>query len=259
MAKKTYFPVRKGKAILYYFTVDKETGEFTAYYAMRIDDDNSLLELAEYMGYDVCYVRLGTSPIKHRSVMVPCCTSPEDTRLSNMQQGRRAMQFAKGDIRDQRNEIANTHCLLPAEKGVWKRCPYSDLVNIDGTINRNHKCCDGRGADDACPFAKFKPASSVVPMSELYSENEDGEREPYEIASPVSPYESTRYEQLSVDFLKYIKARKPKLEKLAELLVKGYTQRDAERLLVKKHSTIWSQNQLLKQYAEEFLRTVAIS
>ena len=43
MAKKTYLPVKKGKAILYYFTNDKETGEFTAYYAMRIDGDNSLI------------------------------------------------------------------------------------------------------------------------------------------------------------------------------------------------------------------------
>lgn len=259
MAKKTYFPVKKGKAILYYFTIDNETGEFTAYYAMRIDGDNTLLELAEYMGYDICYVSLGTSPIKHKSVMVPCCTSPEGTRLSNRQQARRAMQFAKGDINDQRIEMANTRCLIPAEKGVWKRCPYSELVNTDGTSNRERKCCDGTGAGDACPFAKFKQASSVVPLSELDVENEAGEREPYEIASPVSPYESTRYEQLSADFLKYVKAQKPKLEKLAELLVKGYAQRDAERVLGKKHSTIWSQNQLLKQYAEEFLRTVAIS
>ena len=170
------------------------------------------------------------------------------------------MQFAKADIRDQRIEIANTHCLIPAEKGVWKRCPYSsDFVNTDGTTNRKRKCCDGTGAGDACPFAKFKQASSVVPLSELDSENEAGKREPYEIASSISPYESARYEKLSADFLDYLKAQKPKLVKLAELLVKGYAQRDAERVLGKKHSTIWSQNQLLKQYAEEFLRTVAIS
>jgi len=122
---------------------------------MRINNDTTFLELAKYMGYDIRYVSLGTSPVKHRSVMVPCCTSSEGTRLSNRQQVRRAMQLAKDDINDQGLEIANTRCLIPSEKGMWKRCPYSDRVNTDGIVNRQRKCCDGTGTGDACRQLKL--------------------------------------------------------------------------------------------------------
>ena len=255
MAKKTYYPGKKGQATLYYFTVDQDTQKFTAYAPTRIDDDKSLLDLAKLKGYDIRNVKLGTSPIKHRSVMVPCDTAADGTLLSPKEQIRRAMQYTQYDILDQQKEYRNTRCLIPAEKGLWKRCPYSD-----GTVtDEKHRCCDGTGVGDACPYSNFKKASTMVPFSELDTENDSGEHEPYEIASPISPDESTRYEELSADFLKYLQAQKPKLFKLAELLIQGYSQREAEQALDKTHSTIWSQNQLLKQYAEEFLRTVVIS
>ncbi len=255
MAKKTYYPGKKGQAILYYFTVDQDTEELTAYAPVRIDSDNSLVDLAKIKGYDIRNVKLGASPIKHRSVMVPCDTAADGTLLSPKEQIRRAMQYTQYDILDQQKEYRNTRCLIPAEKGLWKRCPYSDSVST----NEKHRCCDGTGVGDACPYSNFKKASTMVPFSELDTENDSGEREPYEIASPISPDESTRYDELSTNFLKYLQAQKPRLFKLAELLVNGYTQHEAEQVLGKTHSTIWSQNQLLKQYAEEFLRTVVIS
>ena len=254
MAKKTYYPGKKGQATLYYFTVDQNTQKFTAYAPTRIDDDQSLLEMAKLKGYDIRNVKLGTSPIKHRSVMVPCDTTADGTRLSPKEQIRRAMQYTQYDILDQQKEYRNTRCLIPAEKGLWKRCPYSDSAST----NEKHRCCDGTGAGDACPYSNFKKASTMVPFSELETKNDSGAHEPYEIASPISPDESTRYEELSADFLKYLQSQKTRLIKLAELLVKGYTQSEAEQILGKTHSTIWSQNQLLKQYAEEFLRTVVI-
>lgn len=255
MAKKTFLQGKKGQAILYYFTVEEDTKEFTAYAPVRIDGDNSLLDLARINVYDIRNVRIGTSPIKHRSVMVPCDTAADGTRLSPQEQIRKAMQYTQYDILDQQKEYRNTRCLIPAKKGLWKRCPYSDSAST----NEKHRCCDGTGVGDACPYSNFKKASTMVPFSELDTENDSGEHEPYEIASPISPDESTRYEELSADFLKYLQSQKPRLIKLAELLVKGYTQSEAEQVLGKTHSTIWSQNQLLKQYTEEFLRTVVIS
>lgn len=259
MAKKTYYPGKKGQAILYYFTVDQGTEEIIAYAPVRIDDDNSLLDLAKLNGYDIRNVKLGTSPIRHRSVMVPCDIAADGSHLSPTQQIRKAMQYTRCDILDQQKEYRNTRCLIPAEKGLWKHCPYSDGITTNENTNRKHRCCYGTGVGDACPYAKFKKASTMIPFSELDTENDSGEREPYEIASPISPDESTRYDELSANFLKYLQAQKPRLFKLAVLLIQGYSQREAEQALGKSHSTIWSQNQLLKQYAEEFLRTVVIS
>lgn len=61
MAKKTFLQGKKGQAILYYFTVEEDTKEFTAYAPVRIDGDNSLLDLARINVYDIRNVRIGTS------------------------------------------------------------------------------------------------------------------------------------------------------------------------------------------------------
>lgn len=197
MHAKNYFPFKKGHMILFYFTVDRETNEFTAYSPLFIGTKNqdyreSLLELAKAEGYDVIPCKFGLNGVVRKSIMVPC--TEEDQYLSPSEQIRRAIQFASGEIRAQREALMCGRCFIPAEKGMWKRCQYSVPVKKpDGTITRVRKNCDGTGKGDQCPFAAFKSTSTIIPFSELEQECETGEAVPYDIVADVSPYEDERF------------------------------------------------------------------
>jgi len=232
---KKYYPGKVGEIVLYYFTKDEDTGEFIAYYPMPITDD-SVQELAKIKGYDEAWVKLGVSPVRFPAIMVPCNHRDSDPK----KQIRMAMKLSSLEIREQADKIKNAHCLVPAKKGLWKRCP-------------NAKNCDGSGKGDACPYVKYKRGSTFVPFSELERENEDGESEPFDVISTVSPEEDARYKELSDAYLNFVKENKPKFLELAKLKFENHKLAYAEEKLAKAHGTIWYQDEQLKKLATKFL------
>ncbi len=234
MSKK-YYPGKVGKIVLYYFTKNEKNGEFIAYSPMPITD-NSVQELAKIKGYDIAWVKLGVSPIKFPAIMVPCNEHDSEPR----KQIRMAMKLSALEIREQSDKLKDTRCLIPAKKGLWKRCP-------------NAKSCDGTGKGDACPYVKFKRGNTFIPFSELERENEDGESEPFDVISTVSPEEDVRYKELSDAYLNFVKEHKPKFLELAKLKLEDYKLGYAEEKLAKSHGTIWYQDEKLKKLATKFL------
>jgi len=234
MAKK-YYPGKVGKIVLYYFTKNEDTGEFIAYYPMPLKDSSDL-EYAKVNGFDTHWVKLGVSPVSFPAIMVPCNNHDSEPR----KQIRMAMKISALEIRDQSDKIKEARCLIPAKKGLWKRCPNSNN-------------CDGTGNGDACPYANFKRGSTLVPFSELERKNEDGDSEPFDIVSAVSPEEDARYKELSDAYLNFVTENKPKFLELAKLKFEDQKLAYAEEKLNKSHGTIWYQDEKLKELAPKFL------
>ncbi len=257
MDAKNYFPGKRGKVVFFYFSKNESDDSFTAYYPLRIVDKASE-NLAKAYGYDIRKVSLGKSPVRFRAVMVPCIPTYKTDGVSPKEQIHFALQLSSDDIREQQDNINDTRCLIPSQKGLWKRCPYAVKSEPNSSGNKTKRtCCDGTGRNDACPFVKFKTRSPVSTFSDLAQENENGDYAPFDVASPVSPNESYRYQELSQRFLNYVKDRKPRLLDLAKLLLEGFSYSEAEKELGRRHSTIWSQIQHLKDLALDFISNVA--
>ena len=105
---------------------------------------------------------------------------------------------------------------------------------------------------------RSKQVHTVIELSCLDHEGDDGQMEAYEVPAPRSDYAGDRYEELAEEFVAFIKARKPRLAPLAEKLVQEYNLTDASAELDKSISTTFSQKEKLQELVKEFLDTAII-
>lgn len=156
------------------------------------------------------------------------------------------------DELDRQDEMKlDGRCFISAKIGGLKRCPrqipnpnYKEGSNESKTIMV--KC-------EECPFRDKKHEHTVVPFSTLQSTDDDGELLDFDPANPIGYNSTEQFDKLVVDFLEYVKANKPKLVDLAELLCQEYVQTEAAGILGKSTSTIGSQTDKIKELLLEFL------
>ena len=233
------------------------TGEDDYYYPLEITD-LSIRALALEHGLEITRTRLGNRIID--AVMVPC----KDTAMihgievyvdtPSYIQRRRYLNLIKDELAAQEAAKQDGRCNIPDGRGGTKRCPLripnpAYVPGGDAPKTLPVKC-------QGCKYEPFKQAHTVVEMSCLDSENDDGEVTTYEVPSPRSYYAADRYEELREQFLAFVKERKPKLLPLAELLTDELTKSEASRELGDAWGTVTSRTDKLKELLTEFLENI---
>lgn len=160
-------------------------------------------------------------------------------------------ELIKDEMNKQEAMKQDGRCFIKAKKGGIRICPrrISNPKYVEGGSEPKTLAVSCEG----CPYASKKNAHTVMNFSDLTTEDEDGNPMDYEVANPVG-YDSTRqYDALVKDFLEYVRANRPKLTELAELLCQEYVQTEAASILGKSTSTIGSQTDKIKELLLEFL------
>ena len=231
------------------------TGELDYYYPLEITD-NSVLAYAREHGLEVGWARLGFRDF--RAVFVPCLEQVTDSHgkvtflpASSDFQRRRYLSLIKDEMDAQEDTKQDGRCNIPDGHGGVKRCPCR-VANPDyvpgGDMPKTLPVrCEG------CVYEPYRQAHTVITLSSLDSENEEGEMTSYEIAAPKSYYAADRYVEIREQFLDFVKERNPKLVPLAELLTDEYTKSEASRELGDAWGTVTSRTDKLKELAQEFL------
>lgn len=243
------------KKILKNVRINPITGEPDYFFPLEITDD-SVLEYARQNCLEVGKARLGFR--NFRAVFVPCKEQVADSRgrvtfidTPSDVQRRRYLSLIKDEMDAQEKLKQDGRCQIPDGRGGVKRCPCR-IANPDYIPGGNQpksipvKC-------ESCPYERFKQTHTVIEMSCLDYEGDDGELTPYEAPAPDSYYDADRYEELANEFVAFINARKPRLTPLAEKLVKEHSLTEASRELGRSTSTIHSQIKKLQELLNEFL------
>lgn len=231
-----------------HYTIDPATGEKQWYFPMEIETQNDDFAGAEYLQnlkatpYEIGMTRLGFREFK--AIMIP--VSKEQYK-----------SLIKDEMDKQEKMKQDVRCLVPATIGGVKICPrripnpnYVEGGSEPKTLANN---CEG------CIYAAKKHTNTVVTFSDLGSEDDDGDFSSYEPSNPVGYNSGDTYLKLQKQWIEFVKANKPKLAELAELLSSEYLQIEAAKELDKSRQTINSQADVLKQLALEFLNTVSLS
>lgn len=234
-------------------------GEDDYYFPMEITDP-SIRALAQELGLEITRTRLGNRVID--AVMVPCKNTAtiKDREVyvdtPSEKQRERYLCYIRDELAAQDAARQDGRCNIPNGHGGTKRCPCR-VPNPNYTPGGSEpKTIPIRCA--GCIYEEFKEAHTTIVVSCLDHENESGEKEPYEIASPQSYYAADRYLELRDGFIAFVKVRNPKLVPLAELLTDEYTKSEASRELGDAWSTVTSRADELKELLLEFLDTIII-
>ena len=243
------------KKILKNVRINPITGEPDYFFPLEITDD-SVLEYARQNCLEIGKARLGFR--NFRAVFVPCKEQLTDSRgrvtfldTPSDVQRRKYLALIKDEMDAQEKIKQDGRCQIPDGRGGVKRCPCR-IANPEYVPSSDKpktipvKC-------ESCPYGRFKQAHTVIDLSCLDHEGEDGETEPYEVPTPVSYYEADRYEELADEFVAFITARKPRLAPLAEKLVKEHSLTESSQELGRPTSTIHSQIKKLQELLNEFL------
>ena len=231
------------------------TGEADYFYPMEIKDD-SVITYAKENDLEVGWARLGYRDYK--AVFVPCKKQVETPNkkivflpTSSTDQRRLYLEFIKGEMNDQEDVKKDGRCPIPNGHGSIKMCPrrvanpeYTPGSGLPKTIP---VICDG------CVYEPYRQAHTTITLSCLDHENEEGEIECYEVASPPNYYAGDRYLELMPRFVSFVEERNPKLAPLAKLLVNEFTKSESSRELDKATSTVGSQTKKLQELVTEFL------
>lgn len=242
------------KKLLLNARVNPETQQTDYYYPLEISDP-SIRELARERGLEVGRAMLGFRIFD--AVMVPCRNTATvngkevfiDTPSEVQRQ--RYLEYIRDELNRQASSQQDGRCCIRAANGKTKRCPlripnpaYAPGGNQPKTLA--NKC-------EECPYEPFRQAHTVIELSCLDHESENGEMEPYEAPSPKNYYAADDYEELAEKFVAFIKSRKPRLAPLAEKLVKEASLTEASQELGKSTSTTFSQKEKLQELLTEFL------
>jgi len=231
------------------------TGEPDYYFPLEITDD-SVITYAKANNLEIGWARLGYR--NFRAIFVPCKNQIEEPDgkiaflpTSSATQRTRYLNLIKDEMNEQEDAKQDGRCQIPNGNGGLKRCPcridnpdYTPGSGLPKTIPVN---CEG------CVYEPFRQEHTTITVSCLDHENEEGEIEYYEVASPPSYYAGDRYLELMDRFVAFVEEREPKLAPLAQLLVNEFTKSESSRELDKATSTIGSQTKKLKELVTEFL------
>lgn len=235
--------------------INPVTLELDYYFPMEIMDPADK-EYARQNGLEVGKAMLGFRTFE--AIMVPCKTRAYDANGREVyldtpsdEQRRIYKALIKEELSRQEEMKQDGRCDIPAVNGGLKKCPLRipnpDYVPGGDQPKTLAKKCDG------CPYERFKQAHTVIELSCLDHEGEDGEMEAYEVPAPRAYYAGDLYEELAEEFVDFIKTHKPKLAPLAEKLVQEYKLSDASKELGKSTSTSFSQKEKLRELLTQFL------
>ena len=243
------------KSILKNVRIDPRTGKADYYFPMEITDRIDK-EHARQNGLEVGKAMLGFRTFE--AIMVPCRKKAYDESgrevyldTPSEEQRRIYKALIREELNLQEEMKQDGRCDIPAVNGGLKKCPLR-VPNPDYVPGGNQpktlaKKCDG------CPYERFKQAHTVIELSCLDHEGEDGEMEAFEVPTPRAYYTGERYEELANEFVSFIREKKPKLAPLAEKLVQEFNLTDASKKLGKSTSTTFSQKEKLQELLTEFL------
>lgn len=235
------------------------TGEQDCFFPLEITDP-SIRELARERGLEISRSRLGNRVFD--AVMIPCKTTAMihgrevyiDTPFEVQRQ--RYLALIKDELNTQEAAKQDGRCQIPDGHGGLKRCPCRvpnpDYVPGGAEPKTLPVLCEG------CVYEELRQAHTTIGLPDLDHQDERGEAEPYEPASPETYYEGDRYERASNSFLEFVRERDPKLAALAELLTQEYTKSEAAMLLGDARSTVGSRAEKLKALCSEFLDAALI-
>lgn len=241
--------------------INPSTSEREFYFPMEVKDPADK-EYARLNGLEVGKAMLGFRTFE--AIMIPCKNKTYDSKgreiyldTPSEEQHRIYKALTKDELDRQEKAKEDGRCQLPAANGKGvKRCPLRipNPAYVPGGDQAKTiaKKCEG------CPYERFKQAHTVIELSCLDREGDDGEMEAFEIPAPRNNYSADRYEALAEEFVAFIKERKPRLALLAEKLVQEYNLTDAAEELDKSISTTFSQRKKLQELVKEFLDTVII-
>ncbi len=161
-----------------------ETGETDFFYPLEITDP-SIRVLARERGLEVGRSRLGFRTFD--AVMIPCKRTATVHGLevfvdtpSDIQR-RRYLSFIKDELNHQEHFKQDGRCMVRGENGGLRRClcriPNPDFVPGSDQPKTVAVHCEG------CKFEPFKQAHTVVEISCLDSENDDGVQAVESVAS----------------------------------------------------------------------------
>lgn len=228
------------------------------YFPMEIEDPVDR-ELARLNGFEIGWTMLGFRVFE--AIMVPCMNKTYDATgreiylpTPSEDQHRIYKALIKDEMDRQEEMKEDGRCPLPSKYGGTKRCPLR-IKNPNyvpgGTEPKTiaNKC-------EGCPFEKYRQEHTFVTLSTLEQENDAGEPEPYEVPAPKAYYAADEYEKTAQEFVAFVRARKPKLAPLAQLLTEEYSKSDAGRELGDAWGTVTSRTDKLKELLLEFLDQV---
>ncbi len=231
------------------------TNEPDYFFPMEVTDE-SIITYARENGLEVGWARLGYR--NFRAVFVPCRKQIEGSHgkitflhTSSDSQRQIYLNLIKDELNEQADAKQDGRCQIPNGHGGLKRCPcrianpdYTPGSNLPKTIPVE---CEG------CVYEPYRHAHTTITVSCLDQENEEGEIENFEIASPPGYYAADTYIEMSDRFVAFVEERNPKLASLAQLLVDEYSKSESARELKKATSTVGSQTKKLQELVTEFL------
>ena len=233
------------------------TDEQDYYYPLEITDP-SIRALARERGLEITKTRLGNRVFE--AVMIPC---RDTATINGMEvfidtpsevQRKRYLEYIKDELADQDAKRQDGRCMIPDAYGGLKRCPlrtknpaYVPGGNQPKTVPVR---CEG------CQYEQFRQAHTIIVVSALDHEDENGEFESYEIPATKDLTAADRFLEMREEFIAFVQERNPKLVPLAELLTLEFTKSEAARELGDAWSTVTSRSEKLKDLVTAFLDTV---
>ena len=237
---------------------DPVTGQDDYYFPLEIIDD-SIKALAVERGFEICWTRLGCRRIL--AAMIPC---KDVATIHGMEvfvdtpsevQHRRYLDLISDELAEQDRMKRDGRCQIPNGRGGVKRCPCR-IPNPDYSPGGSQPktlavSCQG------CPNEEYRLAHTVIPLSCLDGENEDGEMESFDPPATKNIDEAERFLKQRESFIAFVRELEPKLVPLAELRTLGYSMAEASFILGVPPSTVNSRNDKLKNLLTTFLSTLA--
>jgi hypothetical protein len=243
------------KKILKNVRINPINGEPDFYFPMEVTNPADK-EYARLNGLEIGMAMLGNR--RFLAIMIPCKRKGYDDKgreiyldTPSEEQYRTYKALIKDKLNRQEDEKQDGRCNIPTANGGTRRCPLR-IPNPDYIPGGNQpktiaNRCEG------CPYEPFRQGHTVIELSCLDHECENGEKEPYEAPSPKNYYAADRYEELSKEFVDFVRERKPRLAPLAEMLVREYKLTEASEELGRSTSTTFSQKEKLQELLTEFL------
>jgi len=249
MAKKVYKNVR----------LNPVTGALDYFYPMEVKDPADK-EYARVYGLEIGLARLGFR--KFEAIFVPCKDKVYDPQSgmdiyvdtpSDVQRNR-YLSLIRDELNWQEDVKQDGRCPISNGHGGTKRCPCRapnpDYVPGGDKPKTLPVKCEG------CKYEQFRHVHTVIELSSLDYENDNGDMETYEVPAPKSCYAGDRYLELRKEFVAFVKERNPKLAPLVELLTDEFTKSEAAQKLGDATSTVGGRTGRLKDLVTEFLDNV---
>lgn len=242
-----------------HYTINELTGEKQWYFPMELEFGDYEKDTDEYESKQEYYQNLKNQTVKlNNGQVLPCEIGMTKLGFREFEalhipvnSHEEYLDLIKDEMKKQDEMKLDGRCTIPATIGGIKLCPrkipnpnYVEGGKESKTIMNS---CVG------CIYESKKHEHTVTTFSALGSVDEDGDFAEYEPSNPHGYNSADSYDKLRAAFVEYVKANKPKLTELAELLSAEYLQIEAANALGKSRKTINSQVDILKKLVLEFL------